>query len=249
MTTSSAIIQGFLQHAVNARSRANRSVRLLVCLCSVVIVLSLSACSQRDVRNFFDKLFAKSDQPEQTEETAAVNPAAKPVSHGKKGEPAPALSQQELADYLRGKLLALSPSDGIYDNLEVRFDPASSVLTVVQPNSVCEQFMDTLDINNVSWDVFDPSEANVPREELLRLTVTSVSGRTARSCTDERGRPEEGTSTNRIRLFFSLSKASQVPDFKAKIAKTVKQLTILAGGNPEKDIYSKAHGKANAANK
>ena len=44
--------------------------------------------------------------------------SAQTPHHGKKPDPKPEPTQQELFEYIRGKLLSLSPGDGINDNLE-----------------------------------------------------------------------------------------------------------------------------------
>jgi hypothetical protein len=164
----------------------------------------------------------------------------KHTGHGKSAEPKPEPTQDELIEYLRGKLLSLSPNDGYNDNLEVRFDPSTSVLTIIQPNNRCDHFLNALDTNNISWDIFNPSDTHETREELLRLTVTSSSGKTARACFDKKGRPEEGVTTNRVRLLFSLAKTEQVPGFRDKIVKCLKELVVLSGGTPENDIFKDA---------
>lgn len=227
-------------------------MRHILRICSAALLVTLSACSMQDARNALAKLTADNDQSTESAkpaEPAQPKKAAKRASRAIVAEPKPEPTQQELADYLRGKLLALSPSDGINDNLEVRFDPSTSILTVLQPGSRCDHFLNALDTNNLSWDVFDPSDSYNSREALLRLTVTSLSGKTARACYDKKGQPEEGTSTNRIRLLFSLSKSQQVPGFQAKIAKVVKGLVVLAGGAPEKDIFQDSRSHRESANK
>ncbi len=198
------------------------------------------------------KLTPQTEQP--TEPAPPAQPtkpaiAVKPARHAKAVDPLEEATQQDLVDYLHGKLLALSPSDGINDNLEVKFDPSTSTLTVLQPGSRCNQFLNSLDINNMSWDIFDPSDAINSREALLRLTVTSVSGKTARACFGEKGKPEEGVSTNRVRLLFSLAKSEQIPGFQNKMTKVVKKLIVLSGGAQEKDIFQQSGSSPSSANK
>jgi hypothetical protein len=206
---------------------------------------------QREAQRTLTKLTAKSKQP--TESAQTVEPAplkkAKSASHAKVADPLPEPTQQELVEYLRGKLLALSPSDGFNDNVDVRFNSSTSTLTVIQPNSRCDHFLASLDANNLSWDIFDPSGSDDSGRELLRLTATSVSGKQARACLDVKGQPEEGASTNRVRLLFSLAKSEQVPGFRVKMVKVVKKLIILSGGTPEKDIFPDSHSKPGSGNK
>jgi hypothetical protein len=52
----------------------------------------------------------------------------------------PEPSELDLFNYVRGKLLALSPGDGINDNLEVAFDQDTYVLTITQPDGRVRHF-------------------------------------------------------------------------------------------------------------
>ena len=227
-------------------------MRSAACICSAALLVCLSACSREDARNLVDKLTAKNDQSAESPQPAPLPKAeknAKPGRHVKAPDPLLDATQQDLAEYLRGKLLALSPSDGINDNVEVRFDPSTSTLTVIQPGSRCDQFLNALDTNNVTWDVFDPSEANSSREPLLRLTATSVSGKRARACYDTKGQPEAGLNTNRVRLLFSYAKSEQVSGFQDKMMKVVKKLIVLSGGAEEKDIFHPSSSSASSGNR
>lgn len=240
-----------------AGARIHRPKRYAMCICSAPLLFGLCACSMHDVRSVLHdvrselkKLTAQDEQSGESAQPAQPSKAAKsakPARHAKAAEPAPEPTQQELVEYLRGKLLALSPSDGINDNIEVRFDPSTNVLTVIQPDGRCDQFLGSLDSNNLFWDIFDPSDTHNSREELLRLTVTSVSGKTARVCFDDTGKLDRETLTNRTRLFFSLAKSEQVPGFQNKMEKVVKRLIILAGGAEGKEIYPDSHGKSSTA--
>ncbi len=245
------------------RATRNRPAVCAALFCSAALLAALTACStqdarqsvrdaERDLRKTLNKL---ADKPQQSPEPALppapiVPPAppkiTKPVIHAI-AEPEPEPTQQELVEYLRGKLLALSPGDGVNDNVDVRFDPATSTLTVSQPNSRCDHFLSALDAGNVSWDAFDPSDSHASRDELLRLTVTSVSGKAARACFDEKGQPEEGVSTNRVRLLFSRAKSEEIPGFREQMAKVVKKLIILSGGVEGKEVYSEPHPKPHSS--
>jgi hypothetical protein len=160
-----------------------------------------------------------------------------PVHHVKRPAPKPEPTQQELIEYLRGKLLSLSPSDGINDNSEVAFDPATSALTITRPDGRCVNFLNTLDANNIAWEIFDPSDTHDSRETLLRLTITSLSGKTARTCYDKQNRLDKSAPSNRVRLLFSASQARQSPDFQKDMVKAVKKLIVLSGGIPEKKLF------------
>ena len=161
------------------------------------------------------------------------------TTHKKKAEPKPEPTQQELFDYVRGKLLALSPNDGINDNLEVAFDPATSILSITQPDGRCDIFLSAIDSNSALWEVFDPSDTYHTREEVLRVTLTSLSGKKARTCYDRQNQIDSSIAPNRARLLFSLTKANAVPNFTVNMGKALKKLVTLAGGAPEKDIFSK----------
>jgi len=238
------------------RARKDRLWNAAAAIGSLALLVALSACSKQDLRQSYretqkelDKLTERFRQPEDSSTPNAVPPApilptppAKPAKHAKAApeapaEPEPEPTQQELVDYLRGKLLSLTPSDGANDNVEVRFDPSTAVLTMIQPNSRCDHFLGALDAGNISWDIYEPGDGQSAENELLRLSVTSVSGRAARACYDANGRPEEGTATSRIRLLFSRVKADQIPGFKEKMTKVVKQLILLSGGVEGKEYY------------
>jgi hypothetical protein len=236
------------------KAKIHRPMRYVAYFCSALLLATLTACSEREARQNMQaaikKLEVEKKQPELALPPAQPLPPEKKAKHSKvSAEPVPAFTQQELADYLRGKLLAASPSDGINDNLEVKFDPFHSTLTVIQPTGRCDLFLGALDTNNLSWDIFDPSGGSNPGRDLLRLSATSVSGKPARACFDEKGRPERGISTNRVRLLFSLAKAESVPGFQDKIMKTVKKLIILAGGVEGKELFPEQHGKAKSGGK
>jgi hypothetical protein len=155
----------------------------------------------------------------------------------KKAPPKPEPTAQELSEYIRGALLSLSPEDGINDNLEVTFDAATGVLTVKQPGGHCDEFLAALNPNHVVWDDFDPSDSRNTRERLLRVTMVSVTGKTARTCYDKANQIDPSVPSNRVRLLFSYAKADQRPKFQETMTKAVKKLIALTGGAPEKDLF------------
>ena len=172
----------------------------------------------------------------------AALPAALPCSaqnayHPKKAAPKPEPTQQELFDYIRAKLLALSPSDGINDNQEVTFDAATSILSITQPDGRCDIYLSAIDANSAVWEVYDPSETNHTREELLRLTLTSLSAKKARTCYDSHNQVDPAIAPNHVRLLFSLEKANTIPDFPETMGKAIKKLVALAGGTAEKKLF------------
>ncbi|MGA3371653.1 MAG: hypothetical protein ABSC48_07820 [Terracidiphilus sp.] len=227
------------------------------CIWSVALLGGVSACSKqdlrqsaRDLRKSLAKLAAGSDQPTEPvqpappPEPAAKAKTTKPASRAKAAQPAaqaaqpqPEPTQPELVEYLHGKLLALSPSDGFNDNLDVTFDPSTTAFKVRQPGGRCENFLNALDANSIVWDLFDPGDSHNPREQLLRLTVSSMSGKAARTCYDEGNHLDKDVNPNRARFLFSTSKASEFPDFQDEMTKAFKKLIALSGGVPEKNLF------------
>jgi hypothetical protein len=157
--------------------------------------------------------------------------------HAKKPDPKPEPTQQDLVEYLHGKLLSLSPSDGFNDNLEVTFDPATTALTVTGPDGRCDNYLNALDANSIVWDIFYPGDTHTPREALLRLTVNSMSGKAARTCYDKGNRLDKDVYPNRARFLFSTSKVEESPGFQANMTKAFQKLIALSGGVPEKNLF------------
>ena len=151
--------------------------------------------------------------------------------------PKPEPTEPELVEYIRGALLSLSPNDGINDNVDVRYDDTTKVLTMTTPSGHCDVFLASLNPNNVVWDTFDPSDSDRQREKLVRLTMVSVLGKTARTCYDRLDHVDTTLTANRARFLFSEAKTDDVPDFQGKMSKAIKKLIVLDGGAPEKDIF------------
>lgn len=151
--------------------------------------------------------------------------------------PKPEPTEPDLVEYIRGALLSLSPSDGINDNLDVRYDETGKVFTITTPAGHCDLFISALNPNNAVWDVFDPSDSDRQREKLVRLTMVSVSGKTARTCYNKQDQVDTTLVGNRARFLFSEPKADDVPDFHDKMTKAMKKLITLTGGAAEKDIF------------
>lgn len=154
-----------------------------------------------------------------------------------KADPKPEPTEPELVEYIRGALLSLSPADGINDNVDVSWNSSSKVLTVTEPVGHCDFFLYALNANDTVWDEFDPSDTYRPRETLLRLTMVSVSGKSARECYDAQNRFDPTISGNRARFLFSLPKVEEVPNFQDKIAKAFQKLVALSGGVPAKELF------------
>lgn len=169
----------------------------------------------------------------------AILPAcsAQSPQHKKRPDPKPEPTKQELFEFIRGDLLAYTADDGISDNQEVTYDPIENILRVKQPDGHCDHFLSSLNANTLVWDVVDPSDSVRTREPVLRLTVVSLSGKTARTCFDNWDRVDTSLAPNRSRFLFSYSKAKQASDFQSKLNKAFKKLIALSGGEPEKDIF------------
>ena len=106
-----------------------------------------------------------------------------PTQH-KKTAPKKEPTSAELFAYIRGALLEFSGDDGANDNLEVSIDPTATVLTIKQPDGHCDIFLNALDANTMTWDVYDASDSMQTRAPLARMTVNSVAGKKARTCYD-----------------------------------------------------------------
>jgi hypothetical protein len=168
---------------------------------------------------------------------AQITPQHPKVKAAPKAPPKPEPTEPELAEYIRGALLSLTPADGINDNTDVGWNAETKVLTVIGPGGRCETALRSLNANAIVWDLYDPSDTERTREKLLRLTLVSVSGKTARTCYDQRGAENPLMPGNRARFLFSQSHADQIPGFQDKMAKAFKKLIALTGGAPEKDLF------------
>ena len=160
-----------------------------------------------------------------------------PATHHVKKPPKPEPTQQELFDYVRGQLLTLSPGDSVNDNLEVSYNMATSVLSITRPDGRCDILLGNLDSNSTLWEVFDPSDSYRTREQVLRLTMTSLNGKKARTCYDKNNKVDTSIPENRARLLFSLQKTNAISGFTDKMGTALTKLITLAGGTPEKDIF------------
>jgi hypothetical protein len=193
-------------------------------ICATALLLAPCACGP-------DRFHpAPAAQPRPAPHKAAGSGQA----HANKPEP----TQQELADYVRGKLLELSPNDGINDNQDVSFEAATGVLSVTQPDGRCDVFLGAINSNSLLWETFDPSDTYHPRAKVLRVTVTALGGQKARTCYDAHNQVDASVASNRARLLFSLPKTDVVPNFQQNMTKALKELVLSAGGAPEKDIFS-----------
>jgi hypothetical protein len=216
----------------------------LACVGTAVLLVNLSACSigtvlrgLSTVQNPDPALTDSPAQPAHPVLVAQAAPPAKSAHKAKKTDPKPEPTLEDLLDYLRGKLLSLSPEDGLNDNLEVSYDLATSILSITQPDGHCDISLNAIDANSAFWDTVDPSDTYHKRDEVLRLTLTSQSGKNARVCYDKKNQINPSAATNRVRLFFSHSKADATPGFMDTMDKAVKKMVALSGGTPEKKIF------------
>ncbi len=159
------------------------------------------------------------------------------AKHKAAAESKPEPTEAELVEYIRGALLAYSPSDGLNDNLDVSFNTATKVLTVTGPNGHCDFSIPSLNADNTVWDVYDPSDSDRTREKVLRLTLVSVSGKDARACYDRQGHIDTTMLTNRARFLFSQPRTDEVPDFQQKMATAFQKLIAATGGAPAKALF------------
>jgi len=204
--------------------------RMVLPLCAAALALSLSGCSVQTI------VRAVTSDTSEAAKPAPLPEKPKLASHKKKAEPKPPPTQEELFQFVRAKLLSLSPSDGVNDNLEVAYNPDISTLTITQPDGRCDIYLNAIDNNSAVWEIVDPSETNRPRAEVLRLTINSITGKKARACYDSQNQIDTSLASNRARLFFSLSKAKATPDFTYKMDKAIKELVVASGGAPEKQV-------------
>ncbi len=162
--------------------------------------------------------------------------SAQTATHKKKTPPKPEPTAPELFEYIRGALLSLSPEDGINDNVDVTYDLATGVLTVKQPGGHCDEVFGALDANDVVWDDFDPSDSRNTRERLVRVTMVSVSGKTARTCYDKANQVDPTAPTNRVRLLFSRQSgsAARIPELDDQ---GHQEADRSQGGAPEQDLF------------
>ena len=216
----------------------------LACVGTALLILNLSACSFGAVPGRLSTIQGQepgltSSPPRKAIPVLLAQAAApaKPTHKAKAPDPKPEPTLQDLLDYLRGKLLSLSPEDGLNDNLEVSYDLATTTMSITQPDGHCDVSLSALDANSAFWDTVDPSDRFRSRGEVLRLTLTSQSGKNARVCYDGKNQINPGAATNRVRLLFSRSKADSIPGFVDTMDKAVKKLVALSGGTPEKKIF------------
>ena len=155
----------------------------------------------------------------------------------RKTTPKPEVTSAELFAYVRGSLLQYSADDGVNDNLEVSIDPTATVLTIKQPDGLCNIFLSALDANTVTWDVYDASDSMQARAPLARMTIFSIAGKNARACYDPGNNIDPSTPVTRARLVFSWDKIPENSGFQTKFTKALKKLIAMSGGAGEKDIF------------
>lgn len=190
--------------------RAGLSVAA-ACACAMMLVLSSQACPAQSYNS---------------KNTSKKKAAPKP-------EPTPA----ELFEYVRGALLAYSPDDRVNDNLEVSIDPTNTVITVKQPDGLCNIFLNALDANTISWDVYDASDSSQTRAPLARMTVVSAAGKRARTCYDTDNNVDPSIPTTYARFLFSWDKIPESSGLQTKMTKAMKKLIKQSGGYEAKDLF------------
>jgi hypothetical protein len=169
--------------------------------------------------------------------TGPLCAAQSKVTQSKKAAPKKEPTAAELFAYLRGALLQYSSDDGSNDNLEVSIDPTATVLTIKQPDGHCDIFLNALDANTISWDVFDASDSMQTRAPLARLTVVSVAGKKARTCYDPDNNIDPAPSATRARILFSWERIPEGSGFQTKFTKAFKKLITQSGGGAEVSLF------------
>jgi hypothetical protein len=159
------------------------------------------------------------------------------TTHAKKAAPKKEPTSAELFAYLRGALLEYSSDDGANDNLEVAIDPTATVLTIKQPDGHCDIFLNALDANTISWDVYDASDSMQTRAPVARLTVVSVAGKKARTCYDPENNVDPAINVTRARILFSWEKIPEGSGFQTKFTKAFKKLITQSGGGAEVSLF------------
>ena len=162
---------------------------------------------------------------------------AQSKTHAKKSALVKEPTSAELFAYMRGTLLQYSADDGVNDNLEVAIDPTATVLTIKQPDGHCDIFLNALDANTISWDVYDASDSMQTRAPLARLTVVSIAGKKARTCYDVENNVDPAPSTTRARILFSWEKIPDGSGFQSKFTKAFKKLITQSGGAAEMSLF------------
>ncbi len=155
----------------------------------------------------------------------------------KKAPPKPEPTTAELFTYIHGAMLEYSPDDRVNDNLDILIDPTATILTIKQPDGHCDIFLNSLDANTITWDVYDASDSMQTRAPLARMTVVAVAGKRARTCYDTENNLDPSTPPGRVRLLFSWDKIPEGSGFQAKMTKAFKKLIAKSGGSTEKDIF------------
>ena len=155
----------------------------------------------------------------------------------KKSAPVKEPTSAELFAYLRGALLQYSADDGVNDNIEVSIDPTATVLTIKQPDGHCDIFLNALDANTISWDVYDASDSMQTRAPLARLNVVSVAGKKARTCYDPDNNIDPAPSVTRARILFGWEKIPDGSGFQSKFTKALKKLITQSGGAAEGSLF------------
>ncbi len=169
--------------------------------------------------------------------TVPACPGQSKTTSSKKPAPKKEPTAAELFAYIRGALMEYSGDDGANDNLEVSLDPTATVLSIRQPDGHCDVFLNALDANTISWDVYDASDSMQTRAPLARMTVVSVAGKRARTCYDVDNNVDPNIPATRARILFSWAKIPEGSGFQAKFTKAFKKLIVQSGGTAEKDIF------------
>lgn len=144
------------------------------------------------------------------------------------------MTSAELFAYIHGALMEYSADDGVNDNLEVTIDPTATIITIKQPDGHCDIFLDSLDPNTITWDVYDASDSMQTRAPLARMTVIALAGKKARACYDPENNVDPSTPVTRARILFSWDKIPEGSGLQTKFTKAIKRLIVMSEGGVEK---------------
>ena len=157
----------------------------------------------------------------------------------RKPEPKPEPTAQELFEYVRSALILLSPDDGINDNLEVTFNPATQLddrNAARRPLRSISRMRSTQTMS--AWDVFDPSDASrVPRTALAPYTGLRQRQEGAEPATTRQNKSMQALPANRVRLLFSLSQGGPVAQLPGQIVKGLQESHRAERCRTREDIF------------
>lgn len=143
-------------------------------------------------------------------------------------------SKQETFDYIRTKLISLSPSDGTnnYNKVYTHVDECTIQYSRAEtPGQTEVTFFSELDANSLSWDIVDVNGNGGHWNKILRLTIVAQQNGTASAFVQS-----DGTITKKFQkenFSFDMTKAADIPNFQDRMSKAIKRAIELCGGKKE----------------